>query len=178
MEIREAGLVGCNIPLDELLDRVNRVASKLFPAGKVADSRVSPVLVARTFRHYTTLGRIDPGRRVGRRVVYGLRHFLQALLVRRLLADGVTGRRMPELVSGSDNQELRRMVLDGVQLQPGGAEGAAPLRETTATAEQWIRTRVAPGVELQLRDDLPRFTAVAIRQLMAGLEKALRQHGR
>jgi hypothetical protein len=104
------------VSLDELLARVNRGASKLFPAGKVKDARLSPVLVARTFRHYTTLGCIDPGCRVGRRVVYGYRQFVQALLVRRLLVDGVPTRRMPELVSGSDNQELRGMILGGVEV--------------------------------------------------------------
>ncbi|MBS0002843.1 MAG: hypothetical protein KFF45_07180, partial [Thioalkalivibrio sp.] len=136
---------------------MNRVASKLFPAGKMADSRVSPVLVARTFRHYTTLSCIEPGRRVGRRVVYGLRHFLQALLVRRLLADGVPARRMAELVTGSD-EELKRMILDGVEmvLRPGGGEEAEaqpnPYQEVLrASAENsvsgWLRVALGEGIE-------------------------------
>jgi hypothetical protein len=100
---------------------VNQVAAKLLPVGESVDSRISQTLVPRTFRHYQTLGCIDVPEKHGRNASYGYRHFLQALLVRRLLADGVPARRMPELVSGSGD-ELKRMILGGVEMvmRPGG----------------------------------------------------------
>jgi DNA-binding transcriptional MerR regulator len=169
-----------DVSLDELLARVNRVASKLFPVGEAEDGRVSPVLVARTFRHYTTLGCIDPGRRVGRQVVYGLRHVLQALLVRRLLADGVPVRRMPELVSGSDNGELRRMVLEGVEVVVRAGTGSGiPARigldsDFPCSPESWSRTRLAPGVELHLREGLPHLKPAERKRLIGLMEEILR----
>jgi DNA-binding transcriptional MerR regulator len=165
------------VPLDELLARVNRVAAKLLPTADERDARISPTLVARTFRHYVTLGCIDPGRREGRRAVYGYRHFLQALLVRRLLADGVPTRSMPELVTGSGNEELRRMVLDGVEVvmrtgseKNGSGADEQPL-SASAFPEVWCRTCVAPGVELHVREDLPRLKPAERRRLIERLEQ-------
>ena len=53
------------------------------------DSRVKRTFTDRSFRHYTTLGCIDPPEKDGRRSVYGFRHLVQALVVRRLLWDRV-----------------------------------------------------------------------------------------
>lgn len=170
-----------DVSLDELLARVNRVASKLFPTGKVEDARVSPVLVARTFRHYTTRGCIDPGRRVGRRVVYGHRQFLQALLVRRLLRDGVPVRRMPELVSGSGNEELKGMILGGVEVVVRSMnEGVSGLEESlpseSVRPETWSRTCVAPGIELHLRGDRPRLKPPELKKLACRVVEVLRHY--
>lgn len=170
------------VPLEELLARVNRVAAKLLPALQEADSRIGPTLVARTFRHYITLGCIEPGRRVGRKVVYGRRHFLQALLVRRLLGDGVPVRRMPELVVGSGEEALRRMILDGVEVvvrpgsegdRTGGDQEHPP---DPAPPESWTRIRLAPGVELHLRGDVAPLKPAERRRVVAQLEATLRMH--
>jgi DNA-binding transcriptional MerR regulator len=168
------------VSLDELLVRVNRVASKLFPAGEATDSRISPTFVPRSFRHYVTFGCIDPGRREGRRSVYGLRHFLQALLVRRLLSEGVSSRRMPELVTGGSNEDLQRMILDGVEVvvRTGrGDDGPAPGEPHSGVPgppETWNRTCVAPGVELHLREGLPRLKPAERRKLIERLEAVLK----
>lgn len=120
---------------------------------------------------------------MGRNVVYGSRHFLQALLVRRLLADGVPARRMPELVSGSGNEELRRMILGGVEVvvrsgsekkEPGAAEQPSA---GSASPEVWRRACVAPGVELHLREGLPRLKPIERRRLIERIEEALRRQG-
>lgn len=112
------------VSLEELLARVNRVAAKLLPAEEGGDSRVSPKFLPRTFRHYVTLGCIDAGRRDGRRVVYGYLHFLQALLLRRLLSERVPARRMPEILVGSSEEETERMLLGGVEIvaRPGAGQ--------------------------------------------------------
>ena len=132
------------VPLDELLSRVNQVAAKLLLVGKAVDSRISHTLVPRTFRHYQTLGCIDVPEKHGRNASYSYRHFLQALLVRRLLADGVPARRMQELVSGSGD-ELKKMILGGVEMvmRPGGG------CEAEARPNRYQETRLLGGCFLR-----------------------------
>jgi hypothetical protein len=173
------------VPLDELLSRVNQVAGKLLPIGDTSDSRVSQTLVPRTFRHYQTLGCIDAPEKHGRNASYGHRHFLQALLVRRLLADRVPARKMPELVSGSSD-ELKRMILGGVEMVMrtggGGEAEARPNRyqETLrACAENsvsgWLRVALGDGIEVHLSDKRPKLTAAQRRQMLKRIEELLRQ---
>jgi DNA-binding transcriptional MerR regulator len=175
------------VPLDELLARVNRVAAKLLPVGDAVDSRISQTLVPRTFRHYQTLGCIDVPERHGRNASYGYRHFLQALLIRRLLADGVPVRRMPGLVCGSVD-ELKRMILGGVEMvlrpEAGGEAEARPNRyqETLhAYAEKsvsaWTRAALGEGIEIHISDKRPKMTPAQRRQMLKRIEELLRQIG-
>lgn len=169
------------IPLDELLSRVNQVAAKLLPIGDAADSRISQTLVPRTFRHYQTLGCIDVPEKHGRNASYGYRHFLQALLIRRLLADGIPARRMPEMVSGSSD-ELERLILGGVEMvlrpEGGGKAEARPNRyqETLrACAENsvsgWLRVALGEGIELHLSDKRPKMTPDQRRKMLKRIEE-------
>jgi len=168
------------VSLDELLARVNRVAAKLLPATDERDARISPTLVPRTFRHYVTLGCIDPGQRVGRRAVYGYRQFIQALLVRRLLADGVSAERIASLVAGKSLEETKRMLLGGVEFvaRSEGTKALDPIAATVAfdTEERWIRTLLAPGIELHISCDLPKPKPAALKELLVNLETALRKN--
>lgn len=173
------------VPLDELLSRVNQVAAKLLLVGKAVDSRISHTLVPRTFRHYQTLGCIDVPEKHGRNALYGRRHFLQALLVRRLLADGVPARRMQELVSGSGD-ELKKMILGGVEMvmRPGGG-GKAEARPSRyqetlrACAENtvsgWIRVALGEGIELHLSNKRPKMTAEKRRQMLKRIEELVKE---
>ena len=173
------------VPLDELLSRVNQVAGKLLPIGDTSDSRISQTLVPRTFRHYQTLGCVDAPEKRGRNASYGHRHFLQALLVRRLLADGVPARRMPELVSGSGD-ELKRMILGGVEMvmRPGGGVEAEArpnqYQETLcACAENsvsgWLRVALGEGIELHVSDKRPKMTAEKRRQMLKRIEELVKK---
>jgi DNA-binding transcriptional MerR regulator len=167
---------GEGVSLDELLDRVNRVASKLLPAETGRDSRVSPTVLPRTYRHYTTLGCIDHGRRDGRRVVYGYRHFMQALTVRRLLWERVPAEQIAVLMSGRSTEETQRMFLRGVEVVARTSEdGTAVGPPDPGPVETWRRVQVFAGVELHLRDDLPRPSAADLRGIMERLEVALRR---
>jgi DNA-binding transcriptional MerR regulator len=169
------------VPLDELLSRVNQVAAKLLPVGDTVDSRISQTLVPRTFRHYQTIGCVDVPEKHGRNASYGYRHYLQALLIRRLLADGVPARRMQELVSGSGD-ELKRMILGGVEMvmRPGGSVEAAArpnrYQETLgACAENsvsgWLRVALGEGIELHVSDKRPKLTAEQRRQMLKRIEE-------
>lgn len=173
------------VPLGELLSRVNQVAAKLLPVGESVDSRISQTLVPRTFRHYQTLGCIDVPEKHGRNALYGHRHYLQALLIRRLLADGVPARRMQELVSGSSD-ELKRLILGGVEMvmRPGGG-GEAEARpnryqETLrACAENsvsgWLRVALGEGIELHVSEKRPMLTTEQRRQMLRRIEELVKE---
>jgi len=172
------------VPLDHLLARVNQVAAKLLPVGDISDSRISQTLVPRTFRHYQTRGCIDVPEKHGRNASYGYRHFLQALLIRRLLADGVPARRMQELVSGSDDG-LKRMILGGVEMimRPGGGVEAKErpnrYQETLrACAENsvsgWLRVALGEGIEIHLSDKRPKLNAAQRRKMLTRIEEVVR----
>ena len=175
------------VPLGELLSRVNQVAAKLLPVGDTVDSRISQTLVPRTFRHYQTLGCVDAPEKRGRNASYGHRHFLQALLVRRLLADGVPARRMQELVSGSGD-ELKRMILGGVEMvmrTGGGVEAEArpnlyqqTLRacaENSVSGSGWLRVALGEGIELHVSDKRPKMTPEQRRQMLRRIEELVKE---
>lgn len=77
--------------------------------------------------------------------------------MRRLLADGVPTRRMPELVTGSGNEELKGMILGGVEVvvRPG-EEREKNAKDSSggsqASPERWTRLQVMAGIELHLRE--------------------------
>lgn len=104
----------------------------------------------------------------------------KALLIRRLLADGVPVRRMPELVSGSGD-ELKRMILGGVEmvLRPEGGGEAEPQpnryqQSLRACAEKsvsgWLRVALGEGIEIHLSDKRPKMTPEQRRQMAAMLD--------
>ena len=151
--------------MDELLIRVNRVASKLGPLIRSPDSRVRMTFKERSFRHYQTLGCLDPGERDGRRVVYGLRHFIQALLIRRLLLEKVSVERIAELMKNRSTQELRQGLDSGIAaFIPQGTQYAEP--GDFELEQTWRRYRMAPGIELSLCDDLTKCDAASLGQLV------------
>ena len=176
------------VPLSELLERINCVAECL-PGGsdgpESGTSRVSRLFTERSFRHYQTLQCIDVPEKHGRNASYGYRHYLQALLVRRLLAYGVPARRMPEMVSGS-SAELKRLILGGVEMvmRPGGG-GEAETRpnryqETLrACAENsvsgWLRVALGEGIEIHVSDKRPKVTPEQRRQMLRRIEELVKE---
>lgn len=154
----------------ELLMRVNQVASKFGPFIQSPDSRVSLIFKERSFRHYQTLGCIDSGERDGRCVIYGQRHFIQALLVRRLLLEKVSAERIAELVRNRSTQELLQGLHSGIQaLNPQVMQfsdsGDFELEQT------WRRYRIAPGIEVSLCDDLIKCDKASLNQLLGQIRK-------
>ena len=113
--------------------------------------RVKPTFTERSFRHYQTLGCIDTPEKHGRLASYGFRHFVQALLIRRLLLDRVPSEQIAILLRGRDTAELEKMLLGGVEItaRPGsGGHDALSANSASELTESWIRVPVVPGVEL------------------------------
>ena len=162
------------VPVSEMLVRANRVAESFLPphgeAGPGA-GRVQRAFTERSFRHYQTLGCIDPPAKEGRRALYQFRHFVQALLVRKLLWEHVSAGRIAALMAGRGTSELESMLLGGVEMvaRTGDSESSqlAELRQGPALpAGKWSRFQILAGVELNVLDGRPRLKPAELRELL------------
>jgi hypothetical protein len=101
----------------------------------VPSNRVRDVPDLRTIRYYTALGLLDrPAAMQGRTALYGPRHLLQLVAIKRLQAQGLSLAAVQERVLGISNAALRRIV------QPSGPKhrieaptGAAPDLQPSAS---------------------------------------------
>ena len=162
--------------LPEFLEQVNQLALQHLPEPEAPDSRVSRVFTPRSFRHYQTLGCIDPPERDGKQVVYGFRHLVQALLVRKLLGERLASERITKLVAGRSTAETMKMLLEGGEAVDGAGERKREQEHGPDVVGLWKCVRVSPGVELHLSCDLPKPKPAAFRKLVSDLEAALRRN--
>ena len=168
------------VPLTELLDRINRVAKLLHDDGQAlpAAGRVSDTFTERSFRHYQTLGCIDVPEKRGRLASYGFHHFVQALLVRRLLSERLPSEQIATMLANRETEELKQMLLGGVEIvaRAGGGQAVTP-GSADALGELWSRVTVVPGVELHLNTGLPQYNLAEVRRLIAKLKVILSREG-
>lgn len=139
-------------------------------------SRVKRLYTDRSFRHYTTLGCIDPAEKEGRRSVYRFRHLVQALLVRRLLWERIPSEQIVVVMSGRSTEETEQMFLGGTKIGFRAVKDRKA-RESPASemVETWRRVQLMPGVELHLRGGLPKLGMAELKELLAALENTLRR---
>jgi len=100
--------------------------------------------------------------------------------VRKLLWERLPAEQIATTLVDRGPGELERMLLGGVEMVArAGGEGSEAGQPGSAagSAERWSRVRVAPGLELHISADLPRFKPAELRRLSELLEKALRRHG-
>lgn len=187
--VREFGNIEQNdwadgISLAELLGLVNRVALLFLPKEDRADARarrVKRLFTLRSFRHYQTSGCIDPPARRGNRVFYGFHHFVQALLVRKLLWEQVPTERIAVLMAGRSTDDTKRMFLEGVEMVVRGGDAESLSRSTAVISaapgavEAWRHIGVANGVQLLLHCDLPKPRPAEVKEWMARIEAILRK---
>lgn len=139
---------GDGVGLEDLIAWINQIVERFHP-GSPAAGRSSAAFTTRSFRHYQTLGCIDPPKRAGKSVVYGFKHYLQGLVIRKLLWEKMSSEQIAALMAGKETGELKRLLLDGIAIVPaGGGEDAEPL---PADAGTWKRVVLGPGVELHLK---------------------------
>jgi DNA-binding transcriptional MerR regulator len=95
--------------LDELSARA-ALALAVDYAG-APNGRVRDVPDVRTVRYYTTLGLLDrPGQMRGRTALYGRRHLLQLVAIKRLQAQGMTLQQVQERLLGRPDRELEAIA--------------------------------------------------------------------
>lgn len=97
---------------DELVERLNvwRQQHGIAPASGQASEEIS----ARTLRYYRATGLMDAPS-AGRGRGYTERHFLQCAAVRLLQGQGLPLNRIHTLLFGRPDEELRRVVDEGVK---------------------------------------------------------------
>jgi DNA-binding transcriptional MerR regulator len=107
--------------LDELGQQVEHALAVDYvgqPSGRVRD-----VPDRRTIRFYTTLGLIDrPAAMRGRTALYGRRHLLQVVAVKRLQAQGLSLAEVQARLVGLTDATLQELA----RLPPDGAPASAP----------------------------------------------------
>ncbi|MGK7929411.1 MAG: MerR family transcriptional regulator [Spirulina sp.] len=166
--------------LDELVETVNRLLPQFLPSPK-SHGRVKENVTPRLVRHYTSAGLLDePQKKGGRYAVYGYRHLLQLLVVRRLLAEGYGTNAIGDLAIATENTELEALLQGGVQLtvtpanpalgflqgikqrrnstalnsKPAPADRPYPASMSVSPSEtRWRHIEVLPGLEIHIRED-------------------------
>jgi DNA-binding transcriptional MerR regulator len=109
--------------IDELGERVAEALADPGYEG-VPSGRVRDVPDLRTIRYYTTVGLLDRAAAMrGRTALYGERHLLQLVAIKRLQAQGLSLAAVQERVVGLSNKGLRRLA---------AAEGATAKREVSS----------------------------------------------
>jgi len=94
------------------------------PSGRVRD-----VPDLRTIRYYTTLGLLDrPAAMRGRTALYGPRHLLQLVAIKRLQARGLSLAEVQERVLGLSASALKRIIASGSAASQAPPPAASALR--------------------------------------------------
>ena len=107
--------------------------------------------------------------------MYGHRHFVQALVVRRFLLEGMSSDRIADLMAGQATEELK-LLLGGIEVVARGSGDEAGPASAAGDAVIWKRVSVIPGVELHLRGDVPRMKPAEVKKVLEPLERALRKN--
>jgi DNA-binding transcriptional MerR regulator len=126
--------------LDELSAQVVQALMVDYP-GQV-NGQVREVPDIRTIRFYTTRGLIDrPAQMHGRTALYGERHLLQLVAIKRLQAKGLTLAEIQKQVGGQSNRKLRELARLPVHRHQTVETDAADHHQTEQTAEDRRRGR-------------------------------------
>lgn len=153
--------------LTDLIAWINQVAERFRPDSVNAHARSGTAFSPRSFRHYQTMGCVDAPRRAGKSVVYGFKHFVQGLVIRKLLWERMSSEQIAALMEGKEVPELKRLLLDGIEIVAAGRGGKADPPSTEGGT--WKRIALAPGVELHLESSRP---ALNVEELETILQRA------
>ena len=105
------------------------------------NGRVRDVPDRRTIRYYTTLGLIDrPAEMRGRTAIYGRRHLLQLVAIKKLQARGRSLTEIQQALAGLTDRALARIA--EMDVQDGGIHGRPDPRR--ATREFWRQEPSSP----------------------------------
>jgi DNA-binding transcriptional MerR regulator len=142
--------------LDELAERVDAALAVDYPGQP--SGRVRAVPDRRAIRWYTTIGLIDrPLAHRGRTALYGPRHLLQLVAVKRLQASGLPLVSIQQQLAGATDTQLARVARVPAGIAPAplttaggdglsrtGAAGSPPAAAREATARPPV-AGVSPG---------------------------------
>jgi DNA-binding transcriptional MerR regulator len=158
------------VGLKELIDWINQIVERFRPDSINANARSSAAFTTRSFRHYQTMGCIDAPKRAGKSVTYGFKHYLQGLVIRKLLWEKVPSEQIVKLMAGKDTGELKRLLLEGIEIVAAGGRGETDSQPSDGGT--WKRVVLAPGVELHLESARGELSKKEI----DGIVKRVREH--
>jgi hypothetical protein len=129
--------------IDELSAGVAEALAADYPGQ--SNGRVRDVPDRRTIRWYTTIGLLDrPVAMRGRTALYGRRHLLQLVAIKRLQASGSTLASVARELVGATGGTLEEIAALPADLTaPAGRTAEPPTRDRF-----WARPDVVPGVRL------------------------------
>jgi DNA-binding transcriptional MerR regulator len=179
----------------ELAAAAAQLVDELVPAQERGS--VTELPDERTVRYYLAEGLISSAsEKQGTASLYGHRHLLQLLVIKRLQADYLPIRKIRELIENKGEAELEELL--GLGDQPGRnpaleylkpllerPPASAPALEMSIRMESapeppsavWRRIEVEPGLELHIRDDYqPPTEARERRRLALRLQYELKLH--
>jgi DNA-binding transcriptional MerR regulator len=135
-----------------LADLAARVAAALGDGGEAPSGRVNPVPDARVIRYYATIGLVDRPTLHGRTALYGRRHLLQLVAVKRLQGEGRSLAEIQFRLSGLTDVALARIArlspgVDGPELSPPPAAALRrePQQPSAASAEPTASEQAKPA---------------------------------
>jgi DNA-binding transcriptional MerR regulator len=115
------------------------------------NGRVRDIPDQRTIRYYTTLGLMDrPAEMRGRTALYGCRHLLQLVAIKRLQARGLPLSAIQQQLLGLGDAALRNLAQlpDGAET-PDASGSASPPPTTVSREPFWTATPASPSDEDQ-----------------------------
>ena len=147
-----------------------RASTALAPTARL-NGRVRDVPNERLIRWYSTIGLLDPpSARRGRIALYGRRHLLQLIAVKRRQADGRTIAEIQAELTGAADQ-----ILEAIARVPETPdETAATVATRTPRPRFWAEPPAAPAASLSAPSEPPPRTGrIALRPV-----RVLRRTGR
>ena len=96
--------------LDEFVASANALLPQFLPDELEGGARFSGEVNVRLVRHLATLGLLDEAGRAGREARYAMRHLLQLLVVRRLMAEGYTTTAIKKLTANVEDAQLEALL--------------------------------------------------------------------
>jgi hypothetical protein len=128
--------------LDELVERVAAaLAGPAYPGAP--NGRVRDLPDRRAVRWYTTIGLVDrPAAHRGRTALYGPRHLVQLVAVKRLQADGRSLTQIQAELTGASDATLRRLAGVPKELL---SHGAPPTDPGAPRPRFWARSPAPAG---------------------------------
>jgi DNA-binding transcriptional MerR regulator len=148
--------------IDELTGRVAEALCEHGYAG-VASGRVRDVPDLRTIRYYTTLGLLDrPSAMRGRTGLYGRRHLVQLVAIKRLQAQGLSLVQVQDRLVGLSDAALQTLL--GGESAPAPAAKTASPRASPARAEAFWRASAAPDPDQGSSRESPGSERVALEE--------------
>jgi DNA-binding transcriptional MerR regulator len=142
------------LTLDELCSQLALALSSGYEGAP--NERIRDVPDPRTVRYYTTLGLVDrPAQMRGRTALYGRRHLLQLVAIKRLQANGLSLHEVQQRLPGLSDRELEEIAqLPELPESPPERAAAEPPKRRdfwksapSATAEE--AADVAPPAVMQ-----------------------------